>query len=161
MVSKTFEDHLRRLQLVFDRLRRADLKLKATKCLLLQRKVAFLGSVISENDIEPDPDKVKAVVTWPQPRNLTEVRAFVALAGYYRRHVRHFAEIARPLHQLTKKGVKFQWGEPQERAFQELKQRLVAAPVLTMPTDEGDYVLDTDASNQSWMRPPGDCRWSD
>jgi len=126
--SKTFDEHLERLGLIFDRLRMANLKLKATKCLLMQRNITFLGSVISEDRIEPDPSKVEAVVSWPKPENLTEVRGFVALAGYYRRHIQHFSEIARPLHLLTKKDVKFQWGDEQETAFQKLKQCLVSAP---------------------------------
>ena len=144
-----FDEHLERLGLIFYRLSRANLKLKATKCLLMQRKITFLGSVISEDGIEPDPSKVKAVVSWPKPENLTEVRGFVALASYYRRHIQHFSEIARPLHLLTKKDVKFQWGDEQETAFQRLKQCLVSAPVLVMPDDNGEYILDTDASDQA------------
>jgi len=97
--SRTFEDRLVRLQAVFDRLRAANLKLKPTKYVLFAQQVKFLGSVVSSNGIAPDPEKVEAVANWPTPQNLTEVYAFVALAGYYRRHIRSFAEIARPLHE--------------------------------------------------------------
>ena len=76
---------------------------------------------------------------WPTPQNVTEVRAFVALASYYRRHIKSFAEIARPLHELTKKDVRFYWGSPQEKAFNKLKEALTSAPVLAMPLDEGQY----------------------
>ena len=86
---------------------------------------------------------------WPTPQTLTEVRAFVALARYYRRHIQSFAEMARPLHELTKKNVRFFWGDAQEGAFQQLKQALTSALVLAMPLDEGQYVLDTDASDNS------------
>jgi len=89
------------------------------------------------------------VAEWPTPQTLTEVRAFVALASYYRRHIQSFAEIARPLHELTKKNVRFFWGDAQERAFQQLKQALISAPVLAMPLDEGQYVLDTDAGDNA------------
>jgi len=89
------------------------------------------------------------VAEWPTPQTLTEVRAFVAMASYYRRHIQSLAEVARPLHELTKKNVRFFWGDAQERAFQRLKQALISAPVLAMPLDEGQYVLDTDASDNA------------
>jgi len=93
--------------MVLDRLVAADIKLKPSKCSLFQKRVKFLGSLISEQGIEPDPEKIEAVKEWPRPQNLTEVSAFVALASYYTKHIRSFAEIARPLHDLTKKDVKF------------------------------------------------------
>jgi len=99
----------------------ADLKLKPSKHSLFQCKVKFLGSIISGEGIEPDPEKVQAVADWPRPQNLTEVRAFVALASYYRRHIRSFAETARLLHELTKKDVRFYWGTRQKQAFVQLK----------------------------------------
>jgi len=147
--SRNFKEHIERLELVFDRLRRAHLKLKPTKCRVFQTKVKFLGSVVSEAGIEPDPDKVDAVVSWPRPSNVTEVRAFVALASYYRRHIEHFAEIARPLHMLTRKNTRFFWTEDQEQAFLELKRRLTSAPLLAMPIDGGEYLLDVDAAQNS------------
>jgi len=147
--SSTFEQHIERLQMVFDRLVAADLKLKPSKCSLFQRKVKFLRSIVSGEGIEPDPEKVQAVADWPCPQNLTEVRAFMALASYYRRHIHSFAETARPSHELTKKDVRFYWGTKQELAFIQLKEALVSAPILAMPIDGGGYVLDTDACNYS------------
>jgi len=151
--GRDFREHLERSELVFDRLRRTNLKLKPTKCQLLQTRVKFLGSVGSEAGIDPDPEKVEAVVSWPRPKNvtevLTEVRAFVVLASYYRRHIEHFADTARPLHVLTCKEESFYWTESQEDAFQELKRRLTTAPLLALPIDGGGYVLDTDASSSS------------
>ena len=144
-----FEDHISRLSIVFDRLRKANLKLKSTKYNLFQTKVKFLGSVVSGEGIEPDPAKAEAVASWPRPLNVTEVRGFVALASYYRRHIEHFAEIARPLHELTRKNVSFHWGERQEESFQELKRRLTSAPLLSMPVEGEPFVLDTDASNHA------------
>ena len=144
--SKTFDDHIKRLQAVFDRLRAADLKLKPSKCVIFARQVKFLGSVISDQGVAPDPEKIEAVATWPTPKSVTEVRAFVALAGYYRRHIRGFSEIARPLHELTRKNVAFYWGTEQEEAFRELKRCLTTAPVLAMPEDGGGYILDIDTN---------------
>ena len=106
-----------------------------------------MGHLVTANGIAPDPAKVQAVQDWPRPRNLTETQAFVGLASYYRNHVEKFAEIAHPLHELTKKNQKFNWTDCQETAFCTLKRKLTEAPVLASPRDEGIYVLDTDASD--------------
>jgi len=121
----------------------------ASKCALFQKRVKFLGSIVSGKGIEPDPEKVQAVEKWPTPQSVTEVRASVALASYYRRHIRSFAETAPPLHKLTKKNMRFSWEEPQETAFNALKQALVSAPIFAMPIDGGGYVLESDANNFS------------
>jgi len=92
--SSTFDQHTERLQRVFDRLVVAGLQLKPSKCALFQKKIKFLGSIVSGEGIEPDPEKVQAVAQWPTPRTVTEVRVFVALASYYWRHIQSFAEMA-------------------------------------------------------------------
>ena len=107
----------------------------------------FLGSLVSEKGIEPDPDKLTAISEWPEPKNLTEVRAFVGLASYYRRHVEGFSNIAKPLSELTKKNQPFQWGPEQQSAFDKLKFCLTHYPVLAPPLPEGRYIIDTDASD--------------
>jgi len=122
--SKTFDEHLDRLATVFDRLDRYALKLKPSKCSLFQRKVSFLGHVVSGQGIECDPDKVASITTWPAPTNITEVRTFCGLASYYRTFVCNFATIARPLHNLTKKGATFERTSKCNTAFQQLKQAL-------------------------------------
>ena len=147
IMSETFDEHLERLKVVFERLRTANLKLKASKCKLFQREVVFLGHLVTGNGIAPDPAKIRAVTEWPRPKNLTETRAFVGLASYYRSFVAKFADIARPLHELTKKNRKFFRTDRQEEAFLTLKKRLTEAPILATPKDEGTYVLDTDASD--------------
>jgi predicted aspartyl protease len=144
--SVTFEQHLERLAAVFDRLSAANLKVKASKCQLFREEVHFLGHVISRSGIAADPEKVKVVASWPRPRDLHEVRSFLGLASYYRRFISGFADIACPLHQLTAKGQPFVWEAAQEKSFQDLKERLVSAPVLASPQDGDEYVLDTDAS---------------
>jgi hypothetical protein len=144
--SATVDQHVERLSAVFGRLASANLKLKPSKCQLFQREVRFLGHVISEAGIAADPEKVSVVASWPQPRNLTELRSFLGLASYYRRFVSGFANIARPLHQLTSKGQPFVWQDAQETAFQSLKEHLITAPILASPTNDGEYIIDTDAS---------------
>ena len=146
-MADTSERHLERLKLVMDRLHRAGLKLNPAKCKLLQLKRKFLGHVVSGKEIEPDPEKVRAVVDWPTPRNLTEARGFVVLATYYRRFVGSFAEIACSIHPLTQKNVMFLLEDTQQEAFEHLKHCLVTAPVLILPRDEGRYELGSGASD--------------
>jgi len=146
VMGRSFEEHLKNVAQVFQRLRMANLKLKPTKCRLFQERVTFLGHVISGKGIEPDPEKISCITTWPEPKNLTELRSFLGLVSYYKNFVESFGETARPLYDLTKKGVQFEWGERHRRAFENLKARLCSAPVLATPTTEGDFVLDVDAS---------------
>ena len=107
----------------------------------------FLGSVVSSEGIEPDTDKLSAVSEWPVPQTLTELCAFVASASYYRRHVKGFAGIVRPLHALTRKNQPFVWTEKQQQAFEKLKHRLCLYPILATPLSDGEFVVYTDASN--------------
>jgi len=145
--SSSFEEHLVRLELVFERLRYARLKLKPSKCSLFQRKVAFLGHTISESGVAMQEEKIEAVKKWPVPKNLHDVRSFIGLCSYYRRFIAGFADIAAPLHALAGKDVKFQWKIEHQLAFEQLKLKLTSAPVLAMPSNDGHYILDTDASD--------------
>ena len=149
LMSRTVEEHLERLVLILDRLRNAGLKLKPSKCKILQKTISFLGHIVSDQGIATDSEKVKAVEEWPTPKNVTEVRSFVGLCSYYRRFVKDFAWVAGPLHGLTGKRAHFEWNEKCQQAFEELKNRLVSSPILAMPEDEGTFRLDTDASNES------------
>ena len=147
VMGRSFDDHLRNVAQVFQRLRQAGLKLKPSKCTMFQEKVTFLGHVISRRGIEPDPEKVSCIASWPQPQCLTELRSFLGLASYYKDFVENFGLVARPLYELTRKAASFIWDERCQQAFETLKLRLCSAPVLATPTPEGDYVLDVDASS--------------
>jgi len=111
-------------------------------------KIHFLGHVISAEGILVDPGKIAVVVDWPRPTNVTEVRSFLGIAGYYRRFVKDFSKIATPLTQLLRKDHKFNWTEECEASFQELKQKLVTAPILVIPEGNEGYVVYSDASRQ-------------
>ncbi|XP_073152945.1 uncharacterized protein [Henckelia pumila] len=108
--------------------------------------ISFLGHIVSAKGIEVDPSKVEAVRNWDVPKNATEIRSFLGLAGYYRRFIQDFSKIALPLTSLTRKGVKFVWSEQCEKSFTELKERLISAPVLAIPEGTGHFVVYTDAS---------------
>jgi len=145
--GRTFEEQLERLEEVFKRLRSANLKLKPSKCFLCQRSVEFLGHVVSEKGLTMQASKIEAINDWTSCRDVSEVRAFMGLSGYYRRFVKDFSSIAVPLYGLTQKGAEFCWTAECQEAFDELKRRLTSEPILALPTDDGTYVLDTDASD--------------
>jgi len=145
--SRTPEQHLDRLRIVLERLRSARLKLTPEKCTLFQRSVSFLGHVVTEKEIETDPTKVRAVMEWPIPKSVREVRAFIGLTKYYRSFIKNFATVATPLHALMGKDKTFKWDDAAQQAFERLKEALTSPPILAMPTDLGDHILDTDASD--------------
>lgn len=146
IMGKDFDDHLKNLEEVFERLEAAGLKLSAKKCSLFQREVKYLGHKVTSEGIHTDEDKIKAVKNWPRPTNLHELRSFLGLCTYYRRFVPGFANVAGSLHELTQKNRKFEWSGAQETAFQKLKELLSTAPILAYPIPGEKFVLDTDAS---------------
>uniref|UniRef100_A0A2N9GE10 RNA-directed DNA polymerase n=1 Tax=Fagus sylvatica TaxID=28930 RepID=A0A2N9GE10_FAGSY len=146
--SKSLEEHEDHLRIVLQILRDKKLYAKLKKCEFWLNQVVFLGHVVSKDGITVDPSKIEAVVNWDRPTNVSEVRSFLGLAGYYRRFVEGFSRIAAPLTHLTRKNAKFEWKEECEKSFQELKQRLVTAPVLTIPSSSGGFVIYSDASHK-------------
>ncbi len=147
VLGKDVKEMLQRLAKVFERLRQANLKLKPAKCCLFHRRVVYLGHIVSEHGIATDPEKVRKIREWPQPTGVIEVRQFVGLASYYRRFVKDFASVAKPLHNLLRKHARFHWNSESQQAFDKLKEMLTTAPILGYPMDSGDLILDTDASN--------------
>ena len=135
------------LGLFLERLRSAGLKLKPSKCFLLQRSVAFLGNVVSAEGVAAHPDKTKAVAEWPKPACVKDVRAWLGLAYYYRRYVKDYARVAAPLTSALPHGVKFEWTLEMQESFDELKAALTSPPILAMPTPDDIFTLDTDASD--------------
>ncbi|XP_056860103.1 uncharacterized protein LOC130508557, partial [Raphanus sativus] len=144
--SKTREDHERHLRLVLEKLREQQLFAKLSKCSFWQKSIGFLGHIVSEEGVSVDPEKIKCIQEWPRPKNATEVRSFLGLAGYYRKYVKGFASVAQPMTQLTGKDVKFIWSEACEKSFEALKNMLTSAPVLVLPEEDQPYVVYTDAS---------------
>ena len=143
--SKTKGEHLR---LVLQILRERKLYAKLSKCEFWMKEVKFLGHVVSQGGISVAPSKVKAVLNWEQPTTVTEVRSFLGLAEYYRWFIKNFSQIALPLTKLTKKYAPFEWMPKCERSFQELKEKLTTAPVLTLPDPHGLLEVYCDASKK-------------
>ena len=128
-------------------MRRAGLKLKHSKCSFLQEKVFYLGYEVFREGVATDPAKINQVAQWPVPRSTKDVQKFLGLAGYYRRFVRNFASIARPLYRLTEKTATFECTIECQEAFADLRRRLCTAPVLAFPDFTKPFTLGTDASN--------------
>ncbi|KAL0539581.1 hypothetical protein IC582_023797 [Cucumis melo] len=146
--SKTEAEHEEHLRIVLQTLRDNKLYAKFSKCEFWLKQVSFLGHVVSKAGVSVDPAKIEAVIGWTRPSTVSEVRSFLGLAGYYRRFVENFSRIATPLTQLTRKGAPFVWSKACEDSFQNLKQKLVTAPVLTVSDGSGSFVIYSDASKK-------------
>ena len=146
--SGSLEEHSEHLRIVLQTLREHQLYAKLSKCQFWLDRVAFLGHVILVEGVSVDPKKIEAVVNWKPPKNVSEVRSFLGLAGYYRKFVEGFSKIAAPLTKLTRKDVKYDWVDVCQQSFEELKGRLTSAPVLALPNGRNGSVVYSDASWQ-------------
>jgi hypothetical protein len=150
--SNTAAEHYEHVKQLLLTCREKGVFLKRSKCQLLKKSLRFLGHCISADGCRPQHDKVAAVRDWPELETVTHVRQFLGLAGYYRRFIHCFSEIAQPLTRLTKSDVPWEWGPMQQWAFEELKKALTSAPVLALPNIKGaadgtaPFVVQTDAS---------------
>ena len=146
VVNRSFEEHLATLREVFRRLRDARLRINPEKCRFCTEQLKYLGHVIDKEGIRTDPEKTSAIVDWPAPRTVRQIRQFLGLASWYRRFIHNFATIAAPLTALTRKNARWKWGDPEQTAFDQLKRTLTTAPVLACPDFGRQFVLQTDAS---------------
>jgi hypothetical protein len=140
------ETHLDHLRQVFETLRCANLKIKLKKCYFCFPNIHFLGHVVGREGIHPDPEKIEKIRNFPVPTNLTQLRSALGLFSYYRKFIKDFSKIAKPMLTLLKKETPFNWTEKQQRAFDYLKGRLIQAPILTYPDFEQPFIIYTDAS---------------
>ena len=124
VLGRAIVEHLHNLQLVLQCFREAGLRLKPSKCSFFQSQVNYLGHIISPEGVEPDPSKMEKLSTWPTPTSVKEAQQFIGFAGYYRKFVKDFSQIARPLHRFTEHPTQFSWTKECQDAFDELRHRL-------------------------------------
>jgi hypothetical protein len=144
--SKNEAEHTKHLHTVLQRLRDHQLYAKLSKCDFWLKEIKFLGHTISQEGVSVDPKKVQEVMDWKPPTTMRQIRSFLGLAGYYRRFIPDFSRIAKPMTQLLKKGVKFEWSQKCEDAFHTLRQHLTTAPVLAQPDNTRPFEVYCDAS---------------
>jgi len=144
--SKTELEHAKHLRLVLQKLREHKLYAKRSKCEFWLKEVSFLGHVVSNGGIAVDPSKVKDVLDWKPPTDVTGIRSFLGLAGYYRRFIEGFFKLAKPMTALLEKNAKFVWSDKCQENFEELKRRLTTAPVLVLPDLCKNFSIFGDAS---------------
>ncbi|TFY51092.1 hypothetical protein EVJ58_g10744 [Rhodofomes roseus] len=151
--SQTWEQHCNDVEQVLRCLADQDLVLNEDKCIWGARELVYLGHIVSGEGIRPNPDKISAVLSWPRPQTITQVRGFLNLAGYYRRFIKSMAKLARPILDLLKgnprKGSNVEWTPECEQSFRILKEKLTSPPLLSHPRPWQIFVIDSDAS--------GDC----
>ncbi|GJS45266.1 putative reverse transcriptase domain-containing protein [Tanacetum coccineum] len=140
------EEHGEHLKTILNLLRSEMLYAKFSKCDFWLDSVQFLGHVIDSNGVHVDPAKIKAIKNWAAPTTPTEVRQFLGLAGYYRRFIKDFSLISKPLTKLTQKNKPYVWGNDEDEAFQTLKLKLCSAPILSLPEGSEDFIVYCDAS---------------
>ena len=146
IVSETLEKHAELLEKVFDRLRDRGLRLKPSKCEFLCTEIKFLGLILTEEGLHTDPKKIAAITDYPVPENLKELRTFLGIAGYFRKFIQNYSVIARPLSNLTRKDLKWQWTDECQTALDTLKEKLTTAPVLAFPDFSKHFFIECDAS---------------
>ena len=162
--SESFKEHIERLETVFSRLNQHGLKLKGSKCEFFKRSVKYLGHVVSQNSVETDPEKIEALASWSEPHNIKTLRSFLGFTGYYRRFIRDYAKIVKPLNdplvshctyyaesadgkrKKKRKVVSSKWEEAQQIAFETRKEKLSSPLVLAYADFSKPFIVHTDAS---------------
>ncbi|KAJ4452181.1 hypothetical protein ANN_03699 [Periplaneta americana] len=145
--GETLEEYNDRLKEVFDIFRKNNVQMEPDKCEFLKEELKYLGHIITKEGIYPDPEKTEAIANFPTPKQARDIQSFLGLAGYYRKFVSQFSQIAKPLNMLLKKDVSWQWTPIEEESFVQLKNALVASPVLQYPDFTKPFIVTTDASN--------------
>jgi hypothetical protein len=148
--SKTEEEHEEHLRIVLQMLRKHKLYANFDKCDFYQKEIQYLGHVISAEGIVVDPEKTKAIMEWPVPKDVADIWSFMGITGYYRRFIEGFSKIAYPITSLQKKGTRFNWSEKCQDNFNKLKELLTMTPILKVADPDKDFTLNVcvDASKE-------------
>lgn len=146
--STSLDEHINSLRLVMDRLKEANLKIQIDKCEFLKRETEFLGHVVTQNGIRPNPKKIECVLKYPIPQTPKQIKQFLGLSGYYRKFMRDYSKIAKPMTSYLKKDSKIDVNNLEyKKSFETLKTLLVNDPILAYPDFSKSFILNTDASN--------------
>jgi hypothetical protein len=143
--SKCWEDHVRHVDKVLQLLKEKQLYSKPSKCFFGVKEVEYLGHIVSHEGVKVEPNKIKAMMEWMIPKTLKNLRGFLGLIGYYHKFVRHYGRIATPLMAVTKKDA-FSWTLEATKSFEQLKEVMLKAPVLTTPDFTKTFIVECDAS---------------
>jgi hypothetical protein len=143
--SRNEQEHEEHLRIVLQILREQKLYAKFSKCDFYKDKIQYLGHVISKEGIVVDPEKIQAIMDWPIPKYVSDIRSFMGITGYYRKFIEGFSKIAYPITSLQKKGVKFIWSDKCQESFETLKHLLTTTPILKIENPYKDFVVCTDA----------------
>ncbi|KAL4126171.1 hypothetical protein QTP88_010397 [Uroleucon formosanum] len=147
--GKGLLDHNEKLRDVFERLRNRNLKIQPAKCEFLKQQCMYLGHIISENGIQPDPEKVKSVLQFPTSTSVQEIKSFLGLSGYYGKCIKSYSLISKPMTNLLRKDVTFNWDTSCQEAFDKLKNILCLEPILQYPDFTKTFIVTTDASGKA------------
>jgi hypothetical protein len=151
--STTFDDHITHLRKMLTALVEHNLTVKLSKCKFAQREVKFLGHIISHQQVKMNPDSVQKIMAWQRPKSgingVKALRGFLGMTGWYRKFIKNFSHIAKPLFELTKKNQPWIWSDACETAFRTLRDAITQYPVLRAADPNKDYVLETDASDDA------------
>ena len=142
------EEHLQHMRKVLEALWQARLKLKLEKCEFARKQLKYLGFIMREFGIKPDPEKVKAIVDQSALTNQTQIRSFLRMIRFFKNHIQEFSTIVAPMTNLLAKETPYVWGQEQQQAFERLKQVISTMPVLMHPDFNRPFILYTDASKE-------------
>lgn len=145
--SKSFSDHLNHIDVVLSRLITAGLSINKEKSIFCKSELKYLGHIVGNGGIQTDPEKVRAIKELEPPVNVKGVRRILGMVSWYSKFIENFTKIVSPLQALLKKDCKFHWGEEQEKAFTEIKEKMASAPVIACPDYSLPFFLQTDASD--------------
>ena len=147
VATETEKEHDEIVEEVLKRLEENDLFVKPEKYVWKVREVGFLGVIIGEDRVRMEKEKVQGVIEWQVPRSMKDVQKFLGLANYYRWFVKDFARIAKPLHEMMRKEMKWSWEKRQQKTFEELKKRFTIEPVLVTPDLDKEMRVEVDTSD--------------
>ena len=148
--SKNEVEHLKHIEIIFQKLKAAALQLKEPKCDFFKREIHYLGHLISAHGIQPLPEKLESICNMPKPRSPKEIKQFLGLTCYYRQFVPSFSDVARPLTKLLAHDCEFNWNNQCDISFQMLKDALCSVLILKYPNMSKSYTMYTDTSKYGW-----------